>query len=276
VPTELVTTPSLSRLTGGQSSVTDQGRSSASARRGPADGWCGGLSGPDDQRSQLAVWPAERHCALRCAAPPRSRQKPRGRPWILQTRPDFLPSANRIVIDMTDRSEARGGWRRRMLVAGSPALLVLLALGGEGAAAGSRQVLAKYPIASRVVAVRHEVGLGGPSRRPLRRTSVIHVASGSVRKQFAVSEPAGVIRLLRLTLPRGTRANLTGVIPQVAGIGMSVPQRNMPSENCRRGGSVEVCTQAEEACPMPAAKWQFQLHKLAGPAGEVRLEFVVS
>jgi hypothetical protein len=198
------------------------------------------------------------------------------RPWILQTRPDFLPSANRTVIDMSDRSDAAGGWRCRMLVAGSPALLALLAFAGWGAAAGSRQVLTKYSIDSRVVAVRREVEVGRRRPRPLWRTSVIHVVSGSVRKRFAVSEPAGVIRLLRLTLPRGTRANLTGVIPQVAGIGMSVPQRNVPSENCRRGGSVEVCTQAEEACPMPAAKWQFQLHKLAGPAGEVRLEFVVS
>jgi len=95
-------------------------------------------------------------------------------------------------------------------------------------------------------------------------------------KRLHVSEPAGVIRLLRITVPNGTRADITGVIPGVAAIGISTPQRFIPSETCQRRGGVDVCTQAEQACPMPAATWQFRIDKLAGPAGQVRLDFVVA
>jgi DNA-binding beta-propeller fold protein YncE len=85
-----------------------------------------------------------------------------------------------------------------------------------------------------------------------------------------------MIRLLRVTVPHGTRADLTGVIPHLAGVGISTPRSTAPSETCGRRGAVDVCTQAEEACPMPAATWRFRLRKLAGPAGEVKLEFVVA
>jgi hypothetical protein len=94
-------------------------------------------------------------------------------------------------------------------------------------------------------------------------------------KQLDVSEPAGVIRRLRITVPHGTRANLTGVIPGVAGVAIATPRTADASETCQRRGAFDVCTQAEEACPMPAATWHFRLRKFAGPAGEVRLEFVV-
>jgi hypothetical protein len=99
--------------------------------------------------------------------------------------------------------------------------------------------------------------------------------SGETTKRFELSEPAGVIRLLRVVVPHGTRADMTGVIPQLAGISISTPGSTIASETCQRSGAVDVCAQAEEACPMPAATWHFRLHKLAGPAGVVRLEFVV-
>jgi len=102
------------------------------------------------------------------------------------------------------------------------------------------------------------------------------VASGATVKRFDVSEPAGAIRLLRVTVPHGTRARITGTIPQVAGVSVSTPrQGNDPSETCQRRGGTDVCTQSEEACPMPPATWHFRLNKLAGPAGEVWLDFAV-
>lgn len=110
---------------------------------------------------------------------------------------------------------------------------------------------------------------------PRRQSRSVRVGPGETIKRFDLSEPAGVIRLLRIVVPRGTRADMTGVIPQVAGVSISTPSSTIGSETCRRSGEVDVCTQSEEACPMPAAIWHFQLHKLAGPAGVVRLEFVV-
>jgi hypothetical protein len=57
--------------------------------------------------------------------------------------------------------------------------------------------------------------------------------------------------------------NLTGRIPHVAGVGISTDGRS----KCHLRGAVDVCTQPEEWCPMPAAAWRFVLRKLAGPRG---------
>jgi hypothetical protein len=94
-------------------------------------------------------------------------------------------------------------------------------------------------------------------------------------KRFDVPEPGGAIRLLRITVPHRMRTTLTGQIPGLAGVSISTSGSPMASKTCQRHGPVEECTQSEEACPMPAAIWHFVLRKLAGPAGKVRLDFVV-
>lgn len=99
----------------------------------------------------------------------------------------------------------------------------------------------------------------------------IRLSSAPSRLRFLVSEPAGVILLLRLTVPHGSRVAVTGRIPHVAGVGISTDGMS----KCRRRGAYDVCTQPEEWCPMPAAAWHFQLRKLAGPRGEIRLDFVI-
>lgn len=172
-------------------------------------------------------------------------------------------------------SSPRRHWR--VLVAGSFALFALLAFGAWGAL-GRQQARAKHASAR---SIRQQpagsYGRARPQhRRPRPQSRTIHVESDATVKRFDVSERAGAIRLLRVTVPHGTRARITGTIPQVAGVSISTPrQRNDPSETCRRRGVSDVCTQAEEACPMPPGTWHFRLHKLAGPAGEVRLEFAV-
>jgi len=99
----------------------------------------------------------------------------------------------------------------------------------------------------------------------------IRVGSAPTRVRFLVAEPAGVILLLRLTVPHGSRARVTGRIPGVAGVGISTDGRS----RCRRHGAVDVCTQPEEWCPIPAAAWHFDLRKLAGPPGVLKLTFVI-
>ena len=89
--------------------------------------------------------------------------------------------------------------------------------------------------------------------------------------RFLVSEPPGVILLLRLTVPHGTWAAAVGKIPHLAGVAISTDRKS----NCRRHGPVDICTQPEGWCPMPAAAWRFVLRKEAGPPGEIKLDFIV-
>lgn len=104
----------------------------------------------------------------------------------------------------------------------------------------------------------------------------IRVPAGASQKRIQFAERAGVIRLFRAVVPAGTPAELTGVIPSLAHVDISTPvARSDPSGSCARHGAADVCTQSEEACLMPAATWQFRLRKLAGPAGRIRIEFVV-
>lgn len=136
--------------------------------------------------------------------------------------------------------------RWRALGVGIFALFVLLAFGAWGAA-GRRGVPART--SRPVLATQQRVA------RPRSRS--LQVGSGAALKRFDVSEPAGVIRLLRVTVPHGTRAKLTGAIPQVAGVAISTPQGTVPSETCQRRGAADICTQAEQACPMPGRDLAF-------------------
>ncbi len=167
---------------------------------------------------------------------------------------------------------------RRVLVAGSFALFALLASGAWGAV-GSHAAGAQRPVhpPAHVRTTRRSVVQHGPQHRaPRPRSRTIHVPSGAAVKRFDVSEPTGTVRLLRVTVPDETRARIIGTIPHVAGISIFTPrQRHDPSETCQRRGGTDVCTQGEEACPMPPATWHFRLNKLAGPAGEIRLDFAV-
>ena len=99
----------------------------------------------------------------------------------------------------------------------------------------------------------------------------IQVDVGAARRRFLVSQPEGVILLVRLTVPHGVHATVTGSIPGLASVMVSTDDK----ASCQRRGAVDVCAPAYEWCPMPAAAWRFELRKLAGPAGEIRLDFNV-
>lgn len=117
---------------------------------------------------------------------------------------------------------------------------------------------------------------GGAPKAGRSGTLLIQTRAGSSLARAAVSEPAGVIRRFRVVAPAGASVRVIAVISGVAGVSIALPRERLdPSETCtQRGGSV-ACTQAEEACPMPAATWRVRVRKLAGPAGRIRIDFVV-
>jgi hypothetical protein len=122
-------------------------------------------------------------------------------------------------------------------------------------------------------------GPGLASGKPVAARSesmLVRMSAGAQANRVELSEPAGVIRLLRVVVPAGTRVKVTGAIPRLAGVSIAIPSaRHDNAETCVQDGRSVVCTQAEEACPMPAATWHFLVRKVAGPAGRIRIEFVV-
>ncbi|MCL2417713.1 MAG: hypothetical protein FWD04_00350 [Conexibacteraceae bacterium] len=119
------------------------------------------------------------------------------------------------------------------------------------------------------------VAVGAPATG--RSTSmVVRMPAGATVARVEIPEPAGVIRLLRVVAPGATRVKVSGVIPGLAGVSIAVPQdRRINAETCSRHGSTTACNEQEEACPMPPATWHFRVRKVAGPAGQIRIDFVV-
>jgi hypothetical protein len=98
---------------------------------------------------------------------------------------------------------------------------------------------------------------------------------GPARRVFTMRQPDGVVLLTRLTTTYGIRASAAATIPGVAGVRVLNYGKLGDPSPCRRRGSVEVCTQSQEGCPMPKAVWRIHLLKTGGPAGLVRFDFVV-
>lgn len=149
-----------------------------------------------------------------------------------------------------------------------------LALAGTRIGGVRKLLVASLMVGAAILAVsgmaRGE-SVAGPSRGML-----VHTPAGAGVSRIKVAEPSGVIRLFRVVAPAGTRVKVTGVIPGLAGVSISVPRvRRENAETCARHGRAVVCIEAEEACPMPAATWQFRVRRLAGPAGRIRIDFVV-
>jgi len=153
------------------------------------------------------------------------------------------------------RARARRARRRRRLAV-CGALAALAALAALPAGSGG----------PRVAAGRH--GSAAPARR---------LAAGRAVTGFALRERAGVVLLAQVSAPRGVRVAITATLPGVARVAFGTVGgggggRN-PSCVARAGRS--ICTEAVEWCPMPSARWWVRIVKSAGPAGTVRVRFVV-
>jgi hypothetical protein len=108
------------------------------------------------------------------------------------------------------------------------------------------------------------------------KTSVwFQTGPGLDRLVVTMPQPRGIVLLPRLTTTYGIRASAAASIPGVAGVRVvNYGELGDPSP-CRRRGSLEVCTQSQEGCPMPRAVWRILLLKSGGPAGLVRFDFMV-
>ena|SRR5215211_3521665 len=109
------------------------------------------------------------------------------------------------------------------------------------------------------------------------KTSVwFHAGPGRASRVFTMRQPRGIVRLTRLTTTYGIRASAAAMtIPALAGVRVvnwDSPGNPAP---CDRRGSLLVCMQSQEGCPMPKAVWRIHLLKTGGPAGLVRFDFVV-
>jgi hypothetical protein len=135
-----------------------------------------------------------------------------------------------------------------------------------------------------VLAMLAQPGIGGASE-DARQQHGPHIDThrtfalgpGREWRWFTFRERSGVILLNRITVPAGSRVRVDARIPRLAGATVwSWPLEEDPSISCHAKDGRQVCTQAEEWCPMPAATWHFHLVKLSGPAGAVRFDFVVA
>jgi hypothetical protein len=114
-----------------------------------------------------------------------------------------------------------------------------------------------------------------PKEGQTKTTRWFQTGPGPARRVFTMRQPAGIVLLTRLTTTNGIRASAAATIPGVAGVRVLNYGKLGDPSPCRRRGSVEVCTQSQEGCPMPKAVWRIHLLKIGGPAGLVRFDFVV-
>ena len=166
--------------------------------------------------------------------------------------------AGRVRIYAGVISQARGRQRRRRAFAAGVSAAaavgaVTLIVGGGGAKGG-----------------------GGSAARDSATSVVRHLTAGRAVTTFSLREPAGVVLLARVSAPRGVRAIVNATIPGVAGVPMgTTPDRFGQNPTCAVHVRMNVCTEAVEWCPMPQATWRFRVAKVAGPAGDLRVDFVV-
>jgi hypothetical protein len=139
-------------------------------------------------------------------------------------------------------------------------------VGGGTAAAASAVVIPMFLLAA-----------SQPPRplvMPARAVSV-RLGRGHRTAALGLREPAGAIRLYRLTTPAGDRVRAT---VQLAHLTARIEIRSVPfssTSSCERRRGRTVCTVGEEACPTPAGVWRVRIEQRAGPPGRVTLRLVV-
>lgn len=165
----------------------------------------------------------------------------------------------RICFGVIDR--ARGRQRRRR---------------NRAAALGVSAAVAAAAVATLAHTGGHASARGDHAAQKPATTAVRHLPAGHRETRFRLREPAGVVLLAQISAPRGVRAIVNATIPGVAGVLIGTTRdRFGRNPTCSVRGGMNVCTEAVQWCPMPQATWRFNVTKWAGPAGDVRVDFIV-
>ena len=146
-----------------------------------------------------------------------------------------------------------------------------------------KPVLIVFPLIIGAVAISAVAGTP-TAARPARSNSAqaatttrtFLLSAGRAQRRFSMRERDGVMLLTRITASIGVHAFVDARIPHVAGTRFQTAgSRPDPPLRCRPDGALDICTQSQEWCPMPAALWQMHLVKKSGPAGPIRVDFVI-
>lgn len=141
---------------------------------------------------------------------------------------------------------------------------------------GARRALSALALAGVAAVAAPAVAAGAHRRDPVGGSQSIALPAGASTRRLQFDEPAGTVRLFRIVAGAGTRLKVSGVLRGLAGVSAAIPaRRDDPAETCHRQGRSVSCIQGEEACPLPPATWLFRVRKAAGPAGRIRIVFVV-
>jgi len=143
-------------------------------------------------------------------------------------------------------------------------------------AIGVSAALAAAGVATLTIGGGRGTGGNRTAARASATAAVRHLKAGRGDTTFSLREPAGVVLLARVSAARGVRAFVNATIPGLAGVPIgTTPDRFGRNPTCTVRGGMNVCTEAVEWCPMPQATWRFHITKSAGPAGDVRVDFIV-
>jgi len=107
----------------------------------------------------------------------------------------------------------------------------------------------------------------------LSTVAVVHLGSGRAHATLRLHERAGVVLLFRATVPHAAKVRIDARIPRGAGVTLNTAWAP-EGLRCRRSGASDVCV-LRGSCPFPKTTWRFGVWKTRGPAGAVRIDFVV-
>jgi hypothetical protein len=176
--------------------------------------------------------------------------------------PPDVPDTDAGVIEEARHRQRRH--RRIAAVAGVIAAGLLAIVIGSGGGGGN-----KPPTTT----------IASSPRPPLGKVLGFTSPRGRAQASFSIKEPAGVILLAQISVPHGTHAFVAASNPTSPYGGTArmttASVRPDPSLACHTQGGFDVCAQAYEACPLGAAVWRLHVVKLSGPAGPIRVRFVV-
>lgn len=114
-----------------------------------------------------------------------------------------------------------------------------------------------------------------PVTPPAPSAITIRLGRGRAAARGRIREPAGAVRVYRISAPAGVRAAAWVRLPHLTvPLEIATPPVQ-PASDCRRTAARVVCSTGEEACPMPAGVWRVVIHKRAGPPGAITLRLVV-